>query len=325
MKKYSLIAILLGMLVLSFMVSCTKPDDDEPNNSENTENPINPDGPFNPITPEEQWGVYNPGKKIKKVYKSSTYQEKYLSEVWNWNDNQLKSIDYYSANGYFGWTEDFTYKENRLDRIDVYVEKEYATFTYDGNLLKSINYYFDNSLSSTIEFTYQDGKAKKMIQTEYYYKSQEHLDLLNLLFAPEICERVEKCLGNLNSLGNSKNTTTTCEFIWDGNNISKITILANYGEGGMVSATCIFQCDQKNNPFKGYFDLLSCGDDATDMLIEGHSFFKNNVTKAIIDSSEGGKSNLNYTYQYDSDDYPSMQIMSFEGDDYKYFTYFEYE
>lgn len=296
MNRFKTFTLLLGVLLIASTTSCTK----------------------------EKTGVYSPKKKIQRVYHSSPNTEKYLEQVWKWGDKTLESIDYYSSNGYFGWTENFTYKENRLDRIDVYVDKEYAIFTYNDNSLKSINYYRENNLSTTNEFTYQDGKVIKMVQTDYGYKSNGHLNLLSLMFAPEVCESIEKCFREFECSSHAKNTTKTCEFIWDGDNISKLVLMANYGDGGMVSATCIFQCDQKNNPFKGYFDLLSCGDDATDVLIEGHGFFKNNVTKAIIDSSEGGKSNLNYSYQYDSDDFPTMQIMSFEGENYQYFTYYEY-
>lgn len=297
MNRFKTFTLLLGVLLIASTTSCTK----------------------------EKAGVYSPKKKIQRVYHSSPNTEKYLEQVWKWGDKTLESIDYYSQNGYFGWTENFTYKENRLDRIDVYVDKEYALFTYNDNSLKSINYYIENNLSTTNEFTYQDGKVIKMVQTDYGYKSNGHINLLSLMFAPEVCESIEKCFREFECSSHAKNTTKTCEFIWDGDNISKLVLMANYGDGGMVSATCIFQCDQKNNPFKGYFDLLSCGVDATDMLIEGHGFFKNNVTKAIIDSSEGGKSNLNYSYQYDSDDFPTMQIMSFEGANYQYFTYYEYE
>lgn len=143
MNRFKTFTLLLGVLLIASTTSCTK----------------------------EKTGVYSPKKKIQRVYHSSPNTEKYLEQVWKWGDKTLESIDYYSSNGYFGWTENFTYKENRLDRIDVYVDKEYAIFTYNDNSLKSINYYRENNLSTTNDLSrwesHKNGTDRLWLQIQW--------------------------------------------------------------------------------------------------------------------------------------------------------------
>lgn len=95
MKKFKFLPVVLGMLIVVFMASCTKD------------------------------GVYNPSKKINMVYKAwsedynGTHYEaqRYLAEKWTWDNKTLSSIQYFNDGSY---TQNFTYDGNRLTRIDVY-------------------------------------------------------------------------------------------------------------------------------------------------------------------------------------------------------------
>ena len=70
-------------------------------------------------------GVFNPKKKISKIYTSSSYTfngntttfDKTLSEEWTWNkNNTLAKID---AHGSLSeTTETYTYDKKRVTRID---------------------------------------------------------------------------------------------------------------------------------------------------------------------------------------------------------------
>ena len=45
----------------------------------------------------------------------------------------------------------------------------------------------------------------------------------------------------------------------------------------------------------------------------------------MIATYEGENEVLDYTYQYNSDDYPVMQIEKYPGEDYQHIVYYEYE
>ena len=60
---------------------------------------------------------YNPKEKISKIYVDYGYG-KSLSEVWNWDGKQLKTIEYYIGMSNF-YTEEFTYNKNdQLQKVE---------------------------------------------------------------------------------------------------------------------------------------------------------------------------------------------------------------
>ena len=109
---------------------------------------------------KEKEGMYNPKQKIQTVYLDiKGYQEgelvflnpKYKSEDWTWNDNRIDRIDYYELATYYGedsdttvsqlaFTQLFSYdKGDRLTKSEILGEMNMvATYTYDGNYLESI-------------------------------------------------------------------------------------------------------------------------------------------------------------------------------------------
>ena len=54
---------------------------------------------FSSCKKEDIDGVYDPKKKIDRIYKENLNGEKYLVELWNWDKKQLKSIDQYDSDG----------------------------------------------------------------------------------------------------------------------------------------------------------------------------------------------------------------------------------
>lgn len=288
MKKHSLIAILLGVLVLPLVISCTKPDDGGSGNSNDPDTPITPIDPINPInpvdpnTPNEIWGVYNPGKKIKKMYKSSTYQEKYLSEVWNWDGDLLESIDHYTSEGVFYDRKKFTYENHRLHRIEtifsvsgVETVEEYRVFDYENLQLKRINFYnHQDLLHGCITFAYENGKLSKM-----------------------------EC--------NDGHRMDNRTFIWEGNNVVKMVHTTGYDD---TIIACL-EYDNKVNVLKGFLDCeIKDGiwgrgykNTTNSMSLFDYGWYldfcvsNNNVVKVHwSDDSEVDFA----AYQYDSDGYP---------------------
>ena len=293
MNKLKPAAILLGVLVLTSLSSCKK---------------------------EEKEGVYTPKMKIQRVYYSSTYTEKYLSESWNWDGKLLKSIDHYWSGGSLSWTEDFTYESKRLVRVDDYVNSEYVTYSYDGNHLKSAEYYYKSSLASSTAYTYDNGKLSKMVVTDYGSKKSKkdsHLQNSVLPFQSEVVEVVSKFMAKASANRTEKDIDVfTLQFTWDGDNVSKITVTL---EGYLASAA--LQYDSKNNPLKGFHNLYSDIDEVEGML----NWSKNNVTKMIVTESDGENEVIDYTYQYNDNDYPTMAIQRYADEAYQITKYFDYE
>ena len=287
MKRFRLVAMLLALCVLASVSSCKKE------------------------------GVYNPSEKIKRVYVSSTYTDKYMSQSWEWDGKLLHSINYYNSSGDLSWTEDFTYDKKRLVRVDDYINSEYTTYEYDGKYLKSANYYDGNTLEATANYTYENGKLLKM-EVIYYNDSKskinDHMKSTYLFLPSEIAETVERYVAQLHSNNEEKSITTlNYQFFWEKDNIIKMVVT----EDGLITSAAL-QYDNKNNPTKGFHNLYSEVDDNPVLY-----YSKNNITKMIVTDSEGDNYVVNITYQYNKDDYPTMCIES-EGD-YQYNVYYEYE
>lgn len=148
MKKRYILAIVLSAMMLSFTVSCSK---------SNESDFITPT-PDNPVTPNNLFGVYNPGKKIQKVYKNGD-----LREIWNWNGDLLESIDHYNWQGNWNYKENYTYdSKNRLTRIDYYGDQtSYVVFEYNNTELLTANEYDADHLQVSYTFTFQNDKLKE--------------------------------------------------------------------------------------------------------------------------------------------------------------------
>ena len=287
MKKLRPVAMLLALFVVASMTSCTKE------------------------------GVYTPKEKIKRVYVSSTYTEKYLSQSWNWDGKLLESINHYSSSGTLSWTEDFTYDGKRLVRVDDFLGSEYTAYEYDGRYLKNANYYYRGNLEVTSKYEYSNGKMSKMTITNYDSKSGKmgHLESSFIPFQTEMVKACNKCLTKLQSNNLEKEIDViTFQFTWDGNNVNKIVATI---DGDLASVT--IQYDSKKNPLKGYHDLETDIEGLPVMILSS-----NNITKMIA-TSDGENEVLDYTYQYNSNDYPIMQIEKYPGEDYQSITYYEYE
>ncbi len=289
MKKFKFLPILLGVLFVASMISCTKE------------------------------GVYNPKKKVQRVYYSVSSAwgsiDKYLGQTWNWDGNKIKSIDHYTSNGNTSYTENFTYDGNRIVRVDDYKNAEYTTYDYDGSHLKTINYYYRNKVERTMVFTYNSGKVSQ-IQITYYdaKKGDRHLTSSIIPFFPE---KVNKAMSAFAEKADVKGVVTAnYQFTWTDNNVTKIIASS---EGEMTTMT--FTYDAKKNPFLGFL-CLEMGEDGIDSY-----YSKNNVTQYMESDINGENYILNYTYQYDGNDFPTMCIESEldDEDNYIYTTYYEYD
>lgn len=290
MKRIKPTATLLGLLVMASLFSCTKE------------------------------GVYSPKKKIQRVYYSSTSTDKYLRQSWDWDGGLLEAINYYSSGGSLSWTENFSYDGKRLVRVDDYLGSEYTTFVYDGKNLKSANYYYKGALEATAAYKYTDGKLKEMVLTEY--EGDKSKDVRNLRssvlpFAAEVTNAIEAFRASVAERNAAKGIHVfTLQFTWTDDNITRIVATS---EGRMQ--TLSLQYDTKNNPLKGFLNLYSVW--MEDIEDGDLCFSKNNIT-SIIYNMDGENEVVNFTYQYNADNYPTMKIEKWADSGNQYFTYYEY-
>ena len=284
MKKRYILAIVLSAMFLSFTVSCSKSEESTPTNPETPDNPINHDDPF---------GVYNPGKKIRRVYYKSPYSDrKELEQLWQWNGDLLESIKYYGYNENLDYVEQFIYDGQRLSRIE-YSDGDfrgYVEFRYENNELKSAECYgpYDYSeLQCKIKFVYQEKKVSKITyQSEF--------------------------------------TDLSLQFTWNQDNVSMISITGNDEYNNAVE----LYYDQNNNPYKGFIYYRMClqymFDDGWKFIKDRSSFSSNNVTQAVF-SNPIRNEVYNFIYQYDEDGFPTEQQYYNNHSEYGGTYYYEYE
>ena len=234
---------------------------------------------------KDQDGVYNPSKKIHKIYYlKEDVQE--LQEVWNWNGNMLSSIDYYSE-GVIYYTNSFYYDNDRLTTIRN--EISYATFNYDGDKIDSIEIFRNGEeYPSTIySFEYKGNKLStlKIILKENLISPTKN-NLVNPLkyILPQFCNDIEKvvvkCMNE--TKGKDQTETITLNLTWSGGNITRVKTSVVEGSYTMQEETNAPPCstsytyDNKENPVKGFLGVLYTGS-----VTDNFHCNKNNVLTSI--------------------------------------------
>lgn len=238
-------------------------------------------------------GVYNPSKKISKIYYVFSSGTKHLDEVWTWNkNNTLEKIDFYDDGLYK--TYNFSYEKKRLVRMNDYGNNRSIEYKYDNKGLKEANYYRNGNLVETYTFTHKNGKISQITETYYGYKGgpdKYDLNALQFIIPDEMATAAFKTSKKIKK--DSKGTyTCTYDLTWTKNNITKM-VYNDYEDGETYSYET--QYDKKNNPFYGaylsfYFE--------ENVLYQS----KNNITRIEYTETEDGqteRSVINYEYTYD--------------------------
>ena len=280
---------------------------------------------------KDQDGVYNPQKKISKIYLSyeseycwsgdtDIYSEpRHLSEEWEWSGKQLVSRTLYSSDGSICEKYTYTYDDKRLSRIDWNDLSQnvtgYTTFAYDGKELTSADVYegyVTPSYDCTYRFTHTDGKITSVELFGGNKKAGVHNNdiIMDILFPMDVWAKylqVRKASKDLDAVGDR------LELTWSGNNISQI----KFSDG----ATYAFTYDGKKSPFYGMWRYLE---------FNSEDLNKENVQTRTYSGPNMYRSNTTYSYTY-SDDYPmtcsvkyssnNLQTMNWENSIERY----EYE
>jgi len=256
-------------------------------------------------------GVYNPNKKIKRIYEESLSgsSPKRLSQEWTWEKKQLKKIDYYWDNQ-ISYTENFSYdNKNRLIRIEDYSYGERYEIKYDKDGVSKIEYYADNVLLGFYEFKYEKSKVVKITITEYddedYYKKTTKPESFISMILP-----IKEVKDRIRSKNTKGNYVYYFEFEYDGNNLSKMKEI----DGSWIDEYTYENYDKKSNPFYSNVYFISEG------------FSKNNVGK-VINRFDSNITTREYEYTYDGK-FPTEVTMKYTGpvgSTLVYRTYYEYE
>ena len=273
-------------------------------------------------------GIFNPSKKIHKVYyQDSTIETKEMCELWSWNGSKLESIKVgYGSSVY--WTEYFTYEDNILVRTND-DDYEYADFTYRDGRLYKISVYIGSELAADYTYIYGADNKVSEISVVFYYDEEEeksfekHLNPLRLFLPEEICDRVDENRHRHASKGRGTmdTETGTISLTWSGDNIGRVyyDLKYEFEENGCsyVENTTLeitLQYDTKRNPRKGLHSLIDSEGLSGNVAI---FYGKNNVKDycyTLYDAeyangvlnpqsySENGE--YHCSFEYDRDDYP---------------------
>lgn len=243
------------------------------------------------ISCDKKEGVYNPSKKIQKIYTVED-GDKELSEVWHWDGKVLTSIDY--IDDMYAKTATFSYdKNNRLVAMDA--NGAHSELIYDGKYIKAIETSYEGVVISTTEFEHQNGKISEMRLTDVYMDDDvwDKMLIVNPMryVIPEAFPVVEKTMKKCaKAKGNDQ---IIIKLNWKGNNANSMEITSTMW-GQTMTEYIELTFDNMNNPMYGL--LTSMGSDvATNLFVN-----KNNplsMTYSYL-GLEVGK--VNYTYEYEN-------------------------
>ena len=266
-------------------------------------------------------GVYNPKKKISKIYTQQEQQKKQLVQTWTWNDKKLSRIDYVS-----GYYELFEYTGKQISKINN-SDGGYMDFIYDGSKISKIEYYKDKELLELYTFEHAKGKVSKIAveqygkEDTYEYASSSHknekMNVLQFILPERSCENLSSYFSQRKYQKSNQIDTSIISLTWYEKNVVKI-IFEYFGGYKDYEYTITYNHDKKKNPLCGFLSY-----DFDDPVF-GYS--KNNITREYIADNNYDTWEYNYSYIYD-DNVPIQSTRTRKIGTYNntLITYYEYE
>ena len=266
----------------------------------------------------EKEGIYNPNKKIQKIYASSsvtlngvtTTDDKYLDEVWHWNGNILESVDKYNSDGSIRGTQTYLYDGKRLSEIIFGEHMDYRLY-YDGKFLSHIDYLDDGELVHRVEFTHDGKDIIEMKSINYGGNKTDDLSRIFQIVMPQMNRQIANNLADHINLqiAENKRGGLTEKLEWDNGNLIKMTTIGLYDDPIINT----FAYDNKINPYKGLFNFENSG---------LYRIFSKNNMLSDHDSSTGNT--LTYEYTYDGK-YPVSVTTTSSKESFSYTHNYYYE
>lgn len=293
-------------------------------------------------------GLYNPKKKIEKIYSSMEHKSeyynngswnvehdfvypKYLAETWNWDGEHLKSIAYFTWQGFPDGVETFEYEGNRLSAIS-WSDGERFVINYEKGVISSIEGFNRAEKTVHYEFTHKNGKIRNIKIWDYANKkesgSMRSANTLRFFIPSAETKSLAAMMTEMQERMDEKLISTyDIDLEWDGKNVSKVTYqLKDH------SISYEYSYDNNENPFYGLFE----SDEMRKDLIRSASFgewilSKNNVISTTHTSSDTNTSSvLTFDFTYEGR-YPTMRSYydSYTGDNIRITNsevlYYEYK
>jgi hypothetical protein len=272
---------------------------------------------------EGEWngdGVYQPAKKISKIYVQNNYYAKRLSEEWIWSDNNLSQVILDSGESI---TYHFSYDDkDRVTKMygsDGWVRLE---FSYDDKGIKRVEAYEENVLVSFADCSHSNNKISKITLTVDWnnINSTNAVEMLSFIVPPQ-------AINILKAKSKQKiatPSTISMNFTWVNDNIEKIEYFDNIEGVETSTGTIAYQYDNKNNPHKNFaagffFRIYKSG-------FLGINPSNNNVISIKESLLSGGSEETERSIKYNEDDYP-VEITTEETgqEEYAYTIFYEYK
>jgi len=291
-------------------------------------------------------GKYNPEQKISKIYddvyehvsfwneETETWdvrQElkypKQLTEEWIWKDDKLSEINYWGLyNGImtFWGTDYYFYKNGRLDRIEYDDESDYTKISYNGSKYDKFEYFSDDILWFSAEFSYENDKVSKIVVEQKYVPGYTipKRDPFSSFIPKEFISMMNADLKKAEK-GVTWETPRkqTVYYTYNGDNIKEIKVEIDrfYGYEIFETKSWVFNYlsyDNKQNPFYKKTDINFWG---IDYYVFGVTS-KNNPLEVSIGFQKSP--DIIYSYKYEND-FP-VEVEK-KQDIYTFKTYYEYE
>lgn len=235
-----------------------------------------------------------------------------MYESWVWDGNKVNKVMHYYGNQ-VDWTEDYTYENGKIVRVDDYINSEYTLYGYEGGKLSVASYYSEGILEEEYMFEYNGSKISKIQILLYGDKFEGRLlkNGHNPLTALLPSNLFEKMTTDVNSRGIAEMYLS-----WSGNNVSQVIY-----DGGTFRHIYDFSYDNKLNPF---FNILTLYADeyfySTDMPAS-----KNNVERVMHKYEYGGEivqtDVMKYSYEYENNLPLSRVLEATEDTEILYYSY----
>lgn len=275
---------------------------------------------------KEQEGVYNPKKKIDRIYSELhhidyEYNEqidlgKHISEVWNWDGDRLNSITLYDEEGSYGTTVTFSYDGNRISGMSYDGQYYRIAFNYENNRIASIIAYYNNNADGIWRFTHTGDKITR-IEYENIRDNNDTKDFHTPTISPlrfilpsvDLEKATKNC--RMTSKEKGPRATEVYELEWDKDNIWKVKTTSSWnGETGYCFWE--FTYDTRMNPFYN-----SCRGDANYSIFPENvlqynypvATSKNNILTGKYSGDDSVEMTEEYNYTYDGK-FPIVQEMN---------------
>jgi hypothetical protein len=278
---------------------------------------------------------YNPSEKISKIYHQ--YDAEYgkeLSEIWEWDGNNLSAI-YWEEDKSEGFKFEYDKKDliTKVSLIDADSEDDlgYLKYTYDGKKLDKVEYCgkvegVGEVVAYRLSYEYSGSKISKISFSynsaiEMYDSPKKAKKLLSLVLPKKAIEKLPSSTIATKAVKANEEfiKTVDMEWTWEKDNITKLK--SNYyGEEGEVETeTESFKYDTKNSPFYNF--------PSSTMILEyGYFPSKNNIVR---EQWEGNDYYSTYEIKYNDKDYPTEATRKSTGSDGEVYvgttTYYEYK